>query len=220
MNVPMKRILGFLASLTLAASVGTSCQAAIMVSADDQSLTQSSSVITTEVEIYLDLTDVDNGGSINASNFQVGVQLSGANAGTDFSIAGVSDTMSAMHPQGRPLEAVSSTATTARGMTLNFFEDFFVLDDLAGLMKVELEIQPNVTGTFQLDILIGDPNTAILDAFPAGASPLAFSVDSSTITVSADPAVPEPGTVFCFILMGGLALIARRRFGPRAKRES
>ncbi len=187
------------------------CNAGIIVAAENKTERESSAVIRTEVEIYLDLTAADDGGSISIGNFQVGLELLGANAGTDVSIVGITGATSTSHPLGRALDFAVATPTRAFGMTLNFFGPSFLLNDLDGLMRVELEIQPNVTGTYQLNVLTGERNTAMAESIFSRV-PLSIATQSSTLNIQSS-VVPEPIALpyFCFIGIIGFCQVRRVR---------
>ncbi|MCG8653458.1 MAG: hypothetical protein MI861_26705 [Pirellulales bacterium] len=191
--------------------------AGIVVALSDDTLISGPTVQRHTIDVFVDLTDADDGGSIEVANFQVRTVLTGVGAGTDVAIVGVDNAVSAAHPQGRPLDIISLVSSTeAFGSTFNFGPSF-VLDDLDGLLSVTLEVQPNVTGQFSLEIVPGDGNTQFTDPIDF-ISNLPFTSSSGQLAVSV---VPEPAGMglFALAVTGTVSYRWRRRRGQSKPAE-
>lgn len=183
---------------------GQIVQAGMVVMGAQESVTSLGVVTQTSVDFFLDLTEGDNGSSLNVANFSVRVQLTGPNAGTDVSIVGVDDTVSLAHFQDRPLDIKEvATPTEAFGSTFNFGVPFEVADQ-NGLMRVLLEVQPNVVADYTLQILTGLGNTRILDSNDA---PLPFDTVDGSLRVM----IPEPTSFLMMVVALGLLNLLPRQ---------
>ncbi|MEO1528255.1 MAG: PEP-CTERM sorting domain-containing protein [Planctomycetota bacterium] len=181
------------------------CNGGIVITSESAAFVSDSAVQLYSLDIFLDLTDLDDGGTLDVANFQVRAELNGAGAGTDVAIVGIGDTMSFDHPQARPLDGTSVVSQTeGLGFTANFSSPF-TIEDLDGLMEITLAVQPNVTGNYSIDILTGDGNTLITDPNDFSTI-LSFTTTSGVISISG---VPEPNTMMFVGL--GLGVFCLRR---------
>lgn len=208
-----------LASLIVTLGAGPAL-AGTVITADDQTVTSSADEVTeTSMEIFLDRTDDDDDADLSGVlNFQVRVELAGDDAGSDVSIVDVGDT--ADRDQTRSLDSTSvDSDTEAFGGTVNVGDPFAIADG-DGLMRVDLEIEPNVSGEWTLEILTGEETDTALSDEAGDALP--FDTAGGTLTVESPPTtpIPEPASSTLAVLAcGGLAVLgrpARRRRAANA----
>lgn len=176
------RIAVFIAFVTF----GNLARADIIVVGEFTTITSPTAETIVPLEFYLDLTDEDDGGSLSVGNYQIDLQLSGAQAGTDVRIVSVGPTT--LRDQARTLDSTQFTDTTAFAGTINF-ADPFDINDGAGLLLVELAIAAGAQGEWQLSILDGADQTLFTDPNDF-VTPIQFTSVPSVLTVS----VPEPST--------------------------
>lgn len=188
-----------------------SSHAGLIVTIDDQKLISGSIPIQTTMDVYLDLTDADDGGSFDVANFQVRVELlsTTGGAGTDVSIIGVFESTSLEHPQAATLDLPTEFDSTG-GFGNTFSVSPITINDGAGLMSVLLEIQPNVVGEYTLQIVPGNGNTELIDPNDF-ATRLAYSTIDGTLSV-----VPEPSS----LLPSALLSLAMAGFWIRRRRPA
>jgi len=147
------------------------------------------------VDFILDLTGADAGG-IQVSNFQVRVELQGANVGADALITAVNNTTSG---QAHPLSTRTvETARTAYGATFNL-GDPFTISDGAGLMRVDVEFKAGALGDYQLLVLTGTEDTMFLNSLGAA---VPFSTDNAALS-----AAPEPSSALLSVLAVGAVCV-------------
>lgn len=196
-------------------ALGQMVQGAIIVTGEQEALVPSPNTATqTSVEIFLDLTEADDGGALSVGNFQVRVVLSGPSAGTDVSIVGIEETVTAEHPQAADLNFANTVISPVEGVngTLNFGAPFDINDE-DGLVRVVLEVQPNVTGNYNLAIVTGVGNTELTDPDDF-TTRLPFETIDGSLTILT--VIPEPSSFallgFAMIGLGGIARARHRRF--------
>ena len=202
------------------------CHGGIIVGAQSKSISSSSSTIRTKIDLFVDLTGPDDGASIVLSNYQVrldiiGPNLSGSNGPSSFvtpnappelEVLGFTNVASAL-----PLMGLGDTEFA---MTSNFFpSDSFEVSDMETLASVELEIQPNVVGEFEIRVVVGtDRDTAFLNRSFA---PLAITGKSGKLTISGANAdqrvIPEPRTLPIFAMLGFLGALRTRSRTTRSR---
>lgn len=174
----------------LATAAAPPIYADVILSIDDEVIHTDSNSQTEMLPVYLDLTGVQDGRALAVGNFQVLVELTGPAVGSEVSIIGVADSESAEHPQAQPLDVVRVLSPSeAQVFTFNFGPSFEI-DDLDGLLAVELGVQPFATGEYQLEILAGIGNTELIDPIDF-TSQIPFESNGAMISFVA---VPEPGS--------------------------
>ncbi|MEM9365256.1 MAG: PEP-CTERM sorting domain-containing protein [Planctomycetota bacterium] len=211
----MNRVSAFLIPITSIAFFGPllsdSSEAAIVTVAEQKSVVTDSLVQQVPLEVYLDLTEGDDGGTLQVGNFQIRVQLNGTGAGSGVSVVDVGNTQSVLHPQGRSLDdEIVFSPTQGIGATSNFFDPFDLADG-AGLMEITLEIQPNFIGDISIDFLVGEGNTLFTD--PNDFSTLLAPIETTSGSLSVT-AVPEPSS---FAMLGLVLMLVYRVCGSRQR---
>jgi hypothetical protein len=180
-----------LAAACAFSSILDSAQAGSIVLGETKSLSSPAAVTQTAIEFYLDRTGTDDGTPLSVGNFQLRVALTGAGAGSSVRILTAAATTA--HAQAFALDTTSVTAgTSAYAATLNFASPFDVADG-AGLLKLNLELQPGAAGAYALTVQSGSGNTEFTS--PADFSTLlSVAAGSGSLNV----AVPEPSSIVLF----------------------
>lgn len=179
---------------TLVASVCASnlflsdVHAGSIVLGETKSLSSPAVVTQTSLEFFLDRTGADDGTPLSVGNYQLRVALTGPGAGSSVRILGAAATTS--HTQAFALDTTSITGgTSAYANTLNLASPFDIADG-AGLLKLNLELQPGAVGTYALTVQTGSGNTEFTS--PVDFSTLlSVAADSGSLNV----AVPEPSSI-------------------------
>ena len=195
-------------TLFAVAAIGQPVQAATVVVGEQETVVTSPASFQTSIEFFLDLTEGDDGGTLSVGNFMVRVGLTGPNAGTDVSIVGIDDTVSIEHPQTFPLDVKSVVNTTEGfGAVINLSSPFDI-DDLDGLVRIILEVQPNVIGDYTLELIPGDGNTILTDPNDF-VTLLPINLENGSLSIVP---VPVPAGAWTGLaLLGGLGVARRVR---------
>ena len=192
-----------LAAACAFSSIPDSAQAGSIVLGETKSLSSPAAVTQSSIEFYLDRTSADDGTPLSVGNFQLRVALTGVGAGSSVRILDAGATIS--HPQAFALDTTSVTAgTSAYAATLNFASPFDIADG-AGLMRLNLELQPGAVGTYALTVQTGSGNTEFT-------SPADFFTLLSVAAGSGslDVAVPEPSSIGLVVALMATAFPLRR----------
>jgi len=180
-----------------------SVQAGSIVIGETKELLPPSAAVQESVEFYLDRTDADDGTPLSVGNFQLRVDLSGADAGSAVRILGVGPTST--RSQAFALDTMDVTGgTSGYAATFNLASAFEIADG-AGLLKIDLEVMPSASGDYTLSVLSGTGNTEFTDPIDF-ATLLPVAVGSAALSV----AVPEPSCL-CLAMLGSVAVAIRRK---------
>ncbi|MEM1227301.1 MAG: hypothetical protein AAGJ40_16500 [Planctomycetota bacterium] len=210
----MNRVSAFLIPITSIAFFGPlrseSSEAAVVTVVEHETIVTGSSVQQVPLEVYLDLTEGDDGGTLRVIDYQMRIELSGTGAGVGVSVAGVGNTSSQSHPQGRILGFTSiPSPTEGIGSPFNFGTPF-ELNDGAGLMEITLEIQPNFIGDIVIDFVLGDGNSFFVDPDDT-TMVIPFETSAGSLSIAA---VPEPSS---FAMLGLVLMLVCKVHGSRQR---
>jgi hypothetical protein len=172
--------------------------AGLVITGQQETISSPQDSVAEDIEFFLDLTAPQDGGSVVSGGWQIRVELTGPNAGTDVAITGVGNTVFFTQADTGLGAADLFTTTQAFRGVLSFTD--FALNDQGGLMQVNLLVAPGTLGNYALSILTGMDDMQINQA--GGATPYDYSTVNGSLSV-----IPEPSALLLVQVGVGLAVV-------------